>query len=84
MLGQLPEMPKDNVSSLESALEEAREDVKRLRRMRREGKGLGEVSEDADLTFMNPEDRLAAADASVSENSKPKGSAAQGSRGCCR
>mmetsp|Transcript_18626 Transcript_18626/g.27198 ORF Transcript_18626/g.27198 Transcript_18626/m.27198 type:complete len:809 (-) Transcript_18626:149-2575(-) len=77
MLGQLPEMPKDNVSSLESALVEAREDVKRLRKMRREGRGLGEVSEDADLTFMNPEDRIDAADASVSEDSQPKGSAAK-------
>ena len=51
MLGQLPEIPKDNVSSLESALEEAREDVKRLRKMRREGRGLGEIFEDADLVF---------------------------------
>lgn len=77
MLGQLPEMPKDNVSSLNKALEEAREDVKRLRKMRREGKGLGEVSDDADLTFMNPEDRLAAADAGLSDGSEPKGSAAK-------
>ncbi len=74
MLGQLPELPKDNVSSLNSALEEAREDVKRLRKMRREGRGLGEVSDDADLTFMNPEDRLAAKDAGVTGSGK-KGSA---------
>mmetsp|Transcript_4276 Transcript_4276/g.5553 ORF Transcript_4276/g.5553 Transcript_4276/m.5553 type:complete len:854 (+) Transcript_4276:183-2744(+) len=65
MLGQLPEMPKDSAASLESALEEAREDVKRLRQMRKEGRGLGEVSDDADLTFMNPEDRLAAEDAGI-------------------
>lgn len=78
MLGQLPELPKDNVSSLNKALEEATEDVKRLRKMRREGRGLGEVSDDADLTFMNPEDRLAAADAGVSaKSSESKGSAAK-------
>lgn len=78
MLGQLPELPKDNVSSLNKALEEATEDVKRLRKMRREGTGLGEVSDDADLTFMNPEDRLAAADAGVSaKSSESKGSAAK-------
>lgn len=78
LLGQLPELPKDNVSSLNKALEEARDDVKRLRKMRREGRGLGEVSEDADLTFINPEDRLAATDAGLSaETSKPKGSAAR-------
>ncbi len=77
MLGQLPELPKDSASSLEKALEEAREDVKRLRKMRREGRGLGEVSEDADLTFMNPEDRLAAEDAGKTQSSKPKGSAAR-------
>jgi len=75
MLGQLPELPKDNMSSLKNALTEATEDVKRLRKMRREGRGLGEVSDDADLTFMKPEDRVAAKDASVSESSKPKGSA---------
>jgi ApaG protein len=79
MLGQLPDLPIDNVESLNKALVEAREDVKRLRKMRREGRGLGEVTEDADLTFMNPEDRLAAAaDAGLSaEPSKPKGSAAK-------
>jgi ApaG protein len=79
MLGQLPDLPKDNVASLNMALKEAREDVKRLRKMRREGKGLGEVSDDADLTFMNPEDRVAAADATVPalSSSKPKGSAAK-------
>jgi len=80
MLGQLPDLPKDNVASLNNALKEAREDVKRLRKMRREGRGLGEVSDDADLTFMNPEDRVAAADATVpaeSTSSKPKGSAAK-------
>lgn len=78
MLGQLPELPKDNVTSLNKALKEAREDVKRLRKMRREGRGLGEVSDDADLTFINPEDRLAATDAGLSpESSKPKGSAAR-------
>mmetsp|Transcript_9762 Transcript_9762/g.14514 ORF Transcript_9762/g.14514 Transcript_9762/m.14514 type:complete len:803 (+) Transcript_9762:353-2761(+) len=77
MLGQLPELPKDSASSLEKALEEARADVKRLRKMRREGRGLGEVSEDADLTFMNPEDRLAAEDAGKTQSSKPKGSAAR-------
>ena len=82
MLGQLPELPKDSASSLEKALEEARADVKRLRKMRREGRGLGEVSEDADLTFMNPEDRLAAEDAGKStegglSGSAPKGSAAR-------
>lgn len=74
MLGKLPEMPQDSKASLERALDEARADVKRLRKMRREGRGLGEVSDDADLTFMNPEDRLAAKDASVP---KPKGSAAK-------
>lgn len=78
MLGQLPELPKDNVTSLNKALKEAREDVKRLRKMRREGRGLGEVSDDADLTFINPEDRLAATDAGLSpEVSKPRGSAAR-------
>ena len=75
MLGQLPEMPKDSASSLDRAIKEAGEDIKRLRRMRRQGTGLGEVSDDADLTFMNPEDRIAAADASVSKDAKPKGSA---------
>ena len=84
MLGQLPELPKDSASSLEKALEEARADVKRLRKMRREGRGLGEVSEDADLTFMNPEDRLAAEDAGKFTDgglsgSAPKGSAARAS-----
>lgn len=77
MLGQLPEMPKDSASSLAKALDEARADVKRLRKMRREGRGLGEVSDDADLTFLNPEDRLAAADAGVTADKKPKGSAAR-------
>lgn len=77
MLGQLPELPKDSTSSLENALKEARADVKRLRQMRREGRGLGEVSEDADLTYMNPEDRLAAEDAGKTQSSKPKGSAAR-------
>lgn len=87
MLGQLPELPKDSASSLEKALEEARADVKRLRQMRREGRGLGEVSEDADLTFMNPEDRMATEDAAKStqgsssteseSSSKPKGAAAR-------
>lgn len=77
MLGQLPELPKDSASSLEKALEEARADVIRLRKMRREGRGLGEVSEDADLTFMNPEDRLAAEDAGKTESTAPKGSAAR-------
>ncbi len=77
MLGQLPELPKDSSSSLEKALEEARADVKRLRQMRREGRGLGEVSEDADLTFMNPEDKLATEDAGMTTSSKPKGSAAR-------
>ena len=78
MLGQLPEMPKDNADSLNKALEEATADVKRLRKMRREGRGLGEVSDDADLTFMNPEDRMEAADVGLSASdstSKPKGSA---------
>lgn len=78
MLGQLPEMPKDNASSLSKAIDEATADVKRLRKMRREGTGLGEVSDDADLTFMNPEDRMAADDASLSASggsSKKKGSA---------
>ena len=78
MLGQLPEMPKDNTDSLNKALEEATADVKRLRKMRREGRGLGEVSDDADLTFMNPEDRMEAADEGLSASdstSKPKGSA---------
>ena len=80
MLGQLPEMPKDTTQSLNKALEEATADVKRLRKMRREGTGLGEVSDDADLTFMNPEDRIEAADAGVSAggtSSKKKGSAAK-------
>lgn len=79
MLGQLPEMPKDNVSSLNRAVEEATADVIRLRKMRREGRGLGEVSDDADLTFINPEDRMdAAADADITAKSaKPKGSAAK-------
>jgi len=58
ILGQIPEGPKDSRASLDKALQEATEDVKRLRRMRKEGRGLGEVSEDADLTFMNPEDRM--------------------------
>lgn len=75
MLGQLPEMPKDSASSLDRAVKEAGEDIKRLRRMRREGTGLGEVSDEADMTFMNPEDRIAAADASVPKDAKPKGSA---------
>ena len=60
--------------SLNSAFEEAREDVKHLRKMRREGRGLREVSDDADLTFMNPEDRLAARDAGLT-GSRKKGSA---------
>jgi len=60
MLGKLPDLPESNTASLESALEEARKDVIRLRRMRREGKGLGEVSDDADMTYLNPEDREAA------------------------
>ena len=77
MLGQLPEAPKDSTTSLEKALEEAKADVKRLRKMRREGRGLGEVSDDADLTFMNPEDRMAAEDAGKTQSSKPKGSAAR-------
>lgn len=77
LLGQLPELPKDSSSSLEKALEEAKADVRRLRKMRREGKGLGEVSDDADLTYMNPEDRLAAEDAAKTQSSKPKGSAAR-------
>ncbi len=81
MLGQLPEMPKDTTQSLNKALEEATADVKRLRKMRREGTGLGEVSDDADLTFMNPEDRIEAADAVVSaggsSSSEKKGSAAK-------
>ena len=54
MLGKLPDMPEDNTASLEQALEEARKDVIRLRKMRREGLGLGEVSEDADMTYLNP------------------------------
>lgn len=83
MLGQLPEMPKDTATSLSQALEEATADVKRLRKMRREGTGLGEVSDDADLTFMNPEDRIEAEDAasgvspSSSSSSQSKGSAAK-------
>lgn len=77
MLGQLPELPKDSATSLEKALEEAKADVKRLRKMRREGRGLGEVSDDADLTYMNPEDRLAAEDAKKTQSSRPKGSAAR-------
>lgn len=77
MLGQLPEMPKDSATSLENALKEAKADVKRLRKMRREGRGLGEVSDDADLTFMNPEDRIETEDAAKTQSSKPKGSAAR-------
>ena len=77
MLGQLPELPKDSASSLKKALEEARADVKRLRQMRREGRGLGEVSDDADLTYINPEDKLATEDAGMTASSKPKGSAAR-------
>ncbi len=81
VLGQLPDLPKDSASSLEKALEEAKKDVKRLRKMRREGRGLGEVSDDADLTFIKSEDRMAAEDAgkssSGSEGSKPKGAAAR-------
>eukprot|EP00559_Dactyliosolen_fragilissimus_P001804 CAMPEP_0184863764 /NCGR_PEP_ID=MMETSP0580-20130426/12369_1 /TAXON_ID=1118495 /ORGANISM="Dactyliosolen fragilissimus" /LENGTH=821 /DNA_ID=CAMNT_0027362277 /DNA_START=164 /DNA_END=2629 /DNA_ORIENTATION=+ len=83
LLGQLPEMPKDSASSLERAVQEAREDVKRLRKMRKSGKGLGEVSDDADLTFMNPEDRAKFIDAvdddDMSAIAKPakKGSAAK-------
>jgi ApaG protein len=78
ILGQLPELPTDNVSSLNSALNEAREDVKRLRKMRKEGRGLGEVSDDADLTFMNPEDRIKAdSSAKPPKSIAPKGSAAK-------
>jgi len=66
VLGQMPELPTDNMSSLAKAVKEAQADVKRLRKMRAEGLGLGEVSEDADLTFMNPEDELAVADAGKS------------------
>lgn len=86
MLGQLPDLPKDSATSLEKALEDAKKDVKRLRKMRREGRGLGEVSEDADLTFINPDDRIAAEDAGKiakgivdpsSSSTKSKGSAAR-------
>jgi ApaG protein len=78
ILGQLPQLPTDNVSSLNSALSEAREDVKRLRKMRKEGRGLGEVSDDADLTFMNPEDRIKAdSSAKAPKSDVPKGSAAK-------
>lgn len=81
VLGQLPDLPKDSASSLEKALEEAKKDVKRLRKMRREGRGLGEVSDDADLTFIKPEDRMAAEDAGKSSSEsaglKPKGAAAR-------
>lgn len=76
ILGQLPTLPTDNVASLNSALNDAREDVKRLRKMRKEGRGLGEVSDDADLTYMNPEDRLEAARSSKTPK-EPKGSAAK-------
>jgi len=45
--------------------------------MRREGKGVVEVSEDANLTYKITEDRLAAEDAAKTQSSKPKGSAAR-------
>ena len=68
MLGKLPEMPEDATASLEQALSEARKDVIQLRKMRREGRGLGEVSEDADMTYLNPSESSSSSSSSSDES----------------
>jgi len=69
LLGELPKAPLDSAASLDAALKAARADVKRLRKLRREGVGLGEVSDEADSTYLKPEDRIELEKASGGEGS---------------
>jgi len=79
VLGELPDLPKDSMESLDQALELARQDVLRIRKMRREGRGLGIVSDEADLSRIASDKPSAAdEDADVSATkSNPKSSAAR-------
>merc|ERR1719491_2935134 len=79
VLGELPDLPKDSMEALDQALELARQDVLRIRKMRREGRGLGIVSDEADLSRIASDKPSAAdEDADVSATkSNPKSSAAR-------
>jgi len=78
VLGELPDMPKDSIESLDQALELARQDLLRIRKMRREGKGLGVVSDAADLSRIasdKPNPDADTDDATLTD--QPKSSAAR-------
>merc|ERR1740124_1291600 len=78
VLGELPDMPKDSIESLDQALQLARQDLIRIRKMRREGKGLGVVSDAADLSRIasdKPNPDADTDDATLTD--QPKSSAAR-------
>mmetsp|Transcript_15787 Transcript_15787/g.21661 ORF Transcript_15787/g.21661 Transcript_15787/m.21661 type:complete len:811 (-) Transcript_15787:321-2753(-) len=59
ILGKMPEMEEVTPqSALEQAVEDARAEVKRLRKLRASGAGLGEVSDEADLTYAFDDDDM--------------------------
>jgi len=59
ILGKMPDIEEVTPqSALEQAVKEARSEVKRLRKLRASGKGLGEVSDEADLTYAFDDDDM--------------------------
>jgi len=77
VLGEIGD-PKSMNQSLDEALEMSKQDILRIRKMRREGRGLGVVSDEADLSrIASDKEKDDDDDDKEEEESKPKGSAAR-------
>jgi len=75
ILGEVND-PKTMNQSLDEAIELSKQDVLRIRKMRRDGKGLGVVSDAADLSRI-ASDKKPDEDEDEEDDYKPKGSAAR-------